>query len=151
MNESAALIARWMHQGGGLLLVGSLGFLILAAPHGQTPLRQWRRRVLGFSLAVGMLALLFGIAVFAAQLASLPQTNLRETELISRLLFDSRFGKVWLIREGLLLASSVLLSVTLALHSRPVSLPVLASAFGLACGALVAVPFAGHSATAQPA
>jgi putative copper export protein/mono/diheme cytochrome c family protein len=153
MNESAILIARWMHQGGGLLLVGSLGFLVIAAPdgqNGQTPLLQWRRRVLGFSLAVGMLALLCGGAVFAAQLVSLPQTGMREDEVVRRLLFDSRFGTVWLIREGLLLASSLLLIVTLTLSSRPVSFPVLAAALGLACGALVAVPFAGHSA-AQPA
>ena len=89
MNESTTLIMRWMHQGGGLLLVGSLGFLVLAAPHGQTPLKQWRRRVLGFSLAVGVLALLFGVAVFDAQLVSLPQTGLHENEVIRRLLFDS--------------------------------------------------------------
>jgi putative copper resistance protein D len=151
MNESASLIARWMHQGGCLLLVGSLGFLVLAASHAQTPLRQWRRRVLGFSLAVGTLALLSGIAVFAAQIVSLPQTGLPENEVIRRLLLDSRFGTVWMIRESLLLASCVLLVAALALWSRPVAFLLAAVTLGLACGALVAAPFSGHSATAEPA
>jgi putative copper resistance protein D len=151
MNDSASLIARWMHQGGCLLLVGSLGFLVLAAPHALTSLRQWRRRVLGFSLAVGTLALLSGIAVFAAQIVSLPQTGLSENEVIRRLLLDSRFGTVWMIREALLLAACVLLVTALCIWSRPVAFLLAAVTLGLACGALVAAPFSGHSATAEPA
>ncbi len=151
MNESAALIARWMHQGGCLLLVGSLGFLVLAFPHAQTPLRQWGRRVLGFSLVVGALALLSGVAVFAAQIVSLPQTGLRAEEVIRRLLLDSRFGMVWMIRESLLLACCVLLVIALAFWSRPASFLLAAVTLGLACGALAAAPFSGHSATAEPA
>ncbi len=151
MNETTSLIARWMHQGGCLLLVGSLGFLVLAAPHARTPLRQWRRRVLGFSLALGTLALVCGIAVFAAQLVSLPQIGLPGDEMIRRLLLDSRFGTVWLIRESLLLASCALLVIALAFWSRPASLLLAAVTLGLACGALAAVSYSGHSATAEPA
>src|SRR3989338_868395 len=138
MIESASLIARWTHQGRCLLLVGSLGFLLLAAPHSESPIREWRRRVLRFSRAVGTLALVTGIAVFAAQLVSLPQIGLPGNEVIRRLLFDSRFGTVWMIREVLLLASCVLLVFTLSLWSRRVSFLLLAATLGLACGALVA-------------
>lgn len=151
MSESAALIARWMHQGGCLLLVGSLGFLVLAALRAQTPLYLWRRRVLRFSLAVGTLALLSGIAVFAAQMVSLPQAGLPELEVIRRLLLESRFGTMWVIREALLLAACVLLVTALALGSRPVAIRLVATALALACGALAAVSFSGHSATAEPA
>lgn len=151
MNESVSLIARWMHQGGCLLLVGSLGFLVLASPHSRIPLRQWRRRVLGFSLAVGMLALLSGIAVFAAQIVSLPQTGLPADEMIRRLLLDSRFGTVWMIRESLLLASCVLLVIALAFWAQPASFALAAVTLGLASGALAAVSFSGHAATAEPA
>ena len=133
------------------MLVGSLGFLVLAAPHALTSLRQWRRRGWDLSLAVGTLALLSGIAVFAAQIVSLPQIGLPEDEVIRRLLLDSRFGTVWMIREALLLAACVLLVTTLALWSRPVAFLLAAITLALACGALVAAPFSGHSATAEPA
>ncbi len=147
MNEAIFLIARGLHQGGGLILTGSLGFLIFCAPRARTSPALWRR-VLVFALASGAIALLSGVLVFAAQIATLPQTGLPLDATISRLLFESRFGAVWMLREALLLAACVLLAVMLVARAQS-ALPVIV-VLALAGVALAALPWSGHSATAVP-
>jgi putative copper export protein/mono/diheme cytochrome c family protein len=145
MSEAIFLIARGLHQGGGLILLGSLGFLVFCLPRDGTSTAQ---RALGFALAGGLIALCSGALVFAAQISTLPQTGLPLDQTVSRLLFESRFGTVWMLREALLLAACALLAVTLLSGSALLAPAIVALA--LAGAASAAVPFSGHSATAEP-
>jgi putative copper export protein/mono/diheme cytochrome c family protein len=147
MNDAIFLIARWLHQGGGLILLGSLGFVIFCLPRERTETPP-HRRAQCFALAGGVIALFAGVLVFFAQIATLPQTELPLDQTIARLLFESRFGTVWILREALLLAACVLLAVIL--FARSASLPLVIAALTLAGAALAATPFSGHSATAEP-
>jgi putative copper export protein/mono/diheme cytochrome c family protein/peroxiredoxin len=147
MNEAIFLFARGLHQGGGLILLGSLGFVIFCLPR-ERGLTVQHRRALGFALAAGVIALFAGVLVFVAQIATLPQTGLPLEQNVSRLLFESRFGKVWMLREALLLAACLLLAATLLARASGTAPAMITLA--LAGVALAAAPFSGHSATAEP-
>ena len=139
MTASLALLARALHVAGMLVLFGTLVCLHLTPPG----VAQWRRRWLRVALTLGIVTLTLGIGVLAAQVAAV-ESQAPWLEVTSRVLGESRFGAVWLAREGFLLSACLLLA-----FRRTAVGPTLAL---IAAGAaLVITPLSGHSAAVEPA
>lgn len=151
MIDAAALIARFLLQGGSLLLFGALGFLLIADPASNPVLTRLRRHLTSFCAATAVLVCLAGLSVLAVQIETLPQQDATDRELLGRLLLESRFGAVWLARWGLLACAAILLGTIVFLRDSLPSAPQLITTWALVGISLALAPLSGHSVTLEPA
>ncbi len=140
MIEAAGLAARFLYTCSVFLAIGVLVVLALLRDP-AAPLAQRARAGAALALAC---ALLLAFAVLVSQALALAGTL--DTAVVARLLGDSRFGTIWLLRQGALSAACVAL---LASHRAGVR-GAQALALGAALFSLACAPWAGHSATAEP-
>lgn len=99
------LIARWVHLGAGIFLVGTFAFLLLAgrpdratAMAWERTLLQWTRRAVALLLLSGLLSLAYQATVVTGRVG-----DAMSASTIFRLVSATQFGTVWLLRHGLLL------------------------------------------------
>jgi putative copper export protein/mono/diheme cytochrome c family protein len=133
MMDPAGCALRLLHLASLFLLLGVVAVRALAHRDGTS------RADSAALSALLALALVSGVGLLAVQMASLPAVGAGSTtDTIRSLLLDSRFGTVWLLRMGLLVAAVVVLWLgrTWAPH--------LSAA--LVAASLFALPWSGHSA-----
>ncbi len=148
-----ALAIRWIHLAASLGLVGLITMTLLAGRSDRPTARQWDARV--WRLA-GWLVLLFalsGVALLAHQsaLAAGRPGAAFDPAAWRRLLFETRFGAVWLIRHAVLL---LLASLLLLRESERAPLDWMAwrvQAWMLAALAAGALAWAGHAVAVESA
>ena len=103
MIEAAGLAARFLYTCSVFLAIGVL--VVLALLRDPAALLAQRARA-GAALALAC-ALLLACAVLAGQALAVAGTL--DTATVTRLLRDSRFGTIWLLRQGALSAACVAL------------------------------------------
>jgi putative copper export protein/mono/diheme cytochrome c family protein len=146
------LAARWAHLVCELGLVGIFSACLLAGRSDRPTAALWGSRILSLARWLAVAALFTGIATFAYQVVAVSgQTDaLLDPAMWLRLLTQSRFGNVWLVRHGLL----VLLAALVLLREREESavdwtvFRLEAWALGAAAGAATA--WASHGVAAEP-
>lgn len=151
MTELAYLCARWAHHIGTLLAFGSIGLFLLANNEHDTALTTWRKSALRFIVCISAVALFSGFFVLLAQLASLPESDLPTLQVLERLLGQSRFGLVWKIREALLAGTLIFTAAAWSRVAARYRKGFILTALFCTGASLVAAPFSGHSAAAEPA
>src|SRR5262249_54145203 len=94
------LAARWAHLVCGLGLVGLFGASLLAGRSDRPTARQWASRTIRLALWLVVASLVLGVATLAHQLivASGQAGALLDPAMWRRLILQSRFGTVWLVR-----------------------------------------------------
>ena len=146
------IAARWLHLACGLGLVGLVTALLLAGRSDRPTALAWESRMLRWARALAGLLLLSGLATVAYQAAVVtgrPRAALEIVEWI-RLLGQSQFGTVWLVRHGLLLLLTALLLLREREHSTADRLAFRAEAWLLAALGAAAMAWAGHAAAVEP-
>lgn len=110
--ELAGIALRWLQLGAGLALIGSACLLLLAGPCRASAAVRWRHSVLAAARWLVVVLMLAGVGLLMLQTASV--TGRAESALswaeVSRLLENTRYGSVWLMRQGM--ALSLLLWLT---------------------------------------
>jgi putative copper resistance protein D len=151
VTEELGTALRGLHAACALLVFGTLLCLRLprADRHGghHSGTARWRRRWLQHCVGLALAAFLLGFAVLALQLLSL-ESEQSWRALAPRLLLETRFGAVWSARQGLALATVVLLALA---ASRPGASAAASLALLCAGAGLAIAPLGGHSAAAEPA
>src|SRR5262245_55639371 len=104
------LAARWAHLVCGLGLVGIFGASLLAGRSDRETARQWTARTVRLALWLVGASLVLGFATLAHQLivASGTAGALLDPAMWRRLILESRFGTVWLVRHALLVLLAAL-------------------------------------------
>lgn len=143
---------RWLHLAASLLLVGVFTASLLAGRSDRATALRWEARLLSWTRRLALLVLTAGLASLAYQSAVVtgrPGAAL-EPAVWLRLLLQSHFGTVWLVRHALLL----LLAALVLLGEREQSTADWATfrveAWLLAAAAAAAAAWAGHAAAVQP-
>ncbi len=151
-SETAPLlvVVRWLNLLALLVLVGGFFFhaVLLERSLRVVPLSEGTQGLLLVSWrqltwAALMLALLTHMAsllVEASLVSGVPLANLATSDAISRTLFDTRFGLLWIVRLVLLVALGLALGIGWRLYATRLA----ASALGV--GVLLTVSLGGHSA-----
>jgi putative copper resistance protein D len=142
MSDAVGPFLRALHAGGGLLLFGTLTLLALVAEPAEDWSRRWRRIA---ALTAGA-TLMLSAGMLALQVLSVPPAGTL-TQTVSRLLLESRFGHVWLVREALLAT----LLFALLFTANPRSALALCLPPLLAGANLAIAPLAAHAAAVEPA
>jgi putative copper export protein/mono/diheme cytochrome c family protein len=146
------LAARFAHLACGLGLLGVFGAMLLAGPSDRPTARRWTARMTGLArwLAAGVLT--SGIAVLAHQAAVVAGRANLDPAIWLRLLAESQFGTVWLVRYGLLAVLAALLLLVLRQPERSPAdfIAWRLEAWMLSAAALAAMAWAGHAAAAEP-
>jgi putative copper export protein/mono/diheme cytochrome c family protein len=146
------LAARWTHLVCGLGLVGIFSALLLAGRSDRPTADEWASCTLSLARWVALVALLSGFAVLAHQVIVVSGRNdaVLDPSIWRRLLMQSRFGTVWLVRHGLL----VLLAALVLFREREESALDWAvwrlEAWALGAAAVAAMAWAGHAAAVEP-
>ena len=141
--EVAYGIARGLHYGALLVLVGALFFAFLVWPAATT--RRWPARVLVAACLLGALSALAGLVLQGALAAGVPLDRAPSASVLEAAT-STRAGQAWGLRAG---AWAVALAVLAVLPGRPGRLG--GAAIGLPIAALVAsLPYAGHADTHSP-
>ncbi len=146
------IAARWLHLACALGLVGLVTALLLAGRSDRPTALAWESRMLGWARALAGLLLLSGLATLAYQatvVTGRPHAALEVVEWM-RLLGQSQFGTVWLVRHGLLLLLTALLLLREREHSAADRLAFRAEAWLLAALGAAAMAWAGHAAAVEP-
>jgi putative copper resistance protein D len=144
MIEVLGLGVRLAYAGASAVLFGLLMFLYGSS---AGPLAAWRTRWLRVGLAIGVLALLSGLAVLADQARSV-SGSVPRLATVATLVTDSRFGAVWTARQGLLLLALACTATAVKMRMPRAALVPAAAAAALA---LAVAPLSGHSAAEEPA
>ena len=107
------LVARFVHLSASILIVGSAAMILLAGRSDRPTALAWESRVVALTRALVWLALLAGIVVLAHQAATLESRAVAALEpaALARVALETRFGHVWLVRQGLLLLLGVFVSL----------------------------------------
>jgi putative copper resistance protein D len=147
MGLAALAAARWIHFAAVMLLFGTALFPFYALPV-RTASPQLPRAQFALRLAASI-AFLSGIAWAAASLVNISGElgSLFDPDALTAFLFETGFGKVWLLRLLLLTAVLVLLIAGPDLSSRKPAGAAIALLAGLV---LVSQAWIGHAA-ASPA
>jgi len=145
------LLARFVHLSASILIVGSAALVLLAGRSDRPTALAWESRVVALTRALIWLALGAGLAVLAHQTAILESSVVAalEPRALARVALETRFGHVWLVRQGLLLLSglvSLRLDVRRAVDWRAAR----GETAILGALALAALGAAGHSAAVEP-
>jgi putative copper resistance protein D len=99
------LAARWVHLVCGLGLVGIFSASLVAGRSDRGTACEWAAGTVSLARWLAATALLSGLATLAYQVVLVSGRNgaLLDPSVWLRLLMQSRFGTIWLIRQGLLL------------------------------------------------
>ncbi|HUM15662.1 MAG TPA: CopD family protein [Candidatus Nitrosotalea sp.] len=146
------ILARWVHLACGLGLVGLVTAMGLAGRSDRPTALAWESRMLRWARALAALLLLSGVAALAFQAAvatGRPRAALDVGEWI-RLLGQSQFGTVWLVRHGVLLLLTALLLLREREQTGADRLAFRLEAWLLAAAAAGAMAWAGHAAAVEP-
>jgi putative copper resistance protein D len=146
------LAARWAHLASCVALVGGAAILLLAGRSDRPTAQAWWERVLIWSRALAVVALMSGCAALAIQAALLESRPGAALDLVvlRRVVFDTQGGRVWLMRQGLLVLLVLFLSLRADLRSRADWLGARVEAALLASLAAVFLGFGGHAAAVEP-
>ena len=152
------VVARAIHFGSALLLFGGFVFVVLVAPAwqavelaasraGRDPARLWRR-VAWWALAAGAFSAVAWLATEASTMSGLPIVQAANSDALARVLGATVFGRVWMLRLGLLIVLAVLLALMRSASSLRAA--HLASATAAVAGAhLAGLAWFGHSAAGE--
>ncbi|HYB41083.1 MAG TPA: CopD family protein [Candidatus Methylomirabilis sp.] len=152
MTIALGLLARWAHLACGLGLLGVVGAMLLAGPSAGPTATRWMSLMSSLVRWLAGAVLLSGIATLAGQaavVAGRPGAAL-DPAIWVRLLAQSQFGTVWLVRHGLL----GLLAALAVLREREDSRLDWAAwrieSWLLAGAGMTAAAWAGHAAAVEP-
>jgi putative copper export protein/mono/diheme cytochrome c family protein len=142
--------ARWTHLACGLGLVGIFSAWLLAGRSDRPTAGRWASRTLALSRGLALGALVSGLATLAHQLivVSGRADALLDPVMWLRLLGQSHFGTVWLVRHGLLLLCAALLLFREREESGLDWTAWRLQAWALAAAAVGAIAWAGHAVAA---
>ena len=146
------LIARFVHLSACILVVGGAAVILLAGRSDRPTAVHWESRVVALTRALVWLALAAGIGVLVDQTATLESRSVAalEPSTIVRVALETRFGHVWLVRQGLLLLLAVFVMLRLDLRRATDWRAVRGETALLGALALAALGAAGHSAAVEP-
>jgi putative copper export protein/mono/diheme cytochrome c family protein/peroxiredoxin len=146
------LAARFIHLVAGLGLVGIFAATLLAGRSDRPTAVAWAARMGAFARALAGAALLAGVAVLMHQSAVVAGRAgaALEPAMPLRLLAQSQFGTVWMVRHGLLLLLLAALLLREQERSRADFLAWRAQGWALGAIALAAMAWAGHAAAVEP-
>ena len=146
------LAARWVHLAAGLSLVGGAAILLLAGRSDRPTARAWFRRVLIWSRVLALVAIASGCVSLAGQTALLEGRSaaVLDLEAVRRVVLDTQGGRVWLVRQGLLVLLLAFLSLRADVRSRADWLAARLEAALLAALAAALVGLGGHAAAVEP-
>jgi copper transport protein len=141
--EGAYGVARGLHYGALLLLVGALFFAAFVWPAGSS--RQWPVRALVVASILGALSAFAGLLLQGALAAGVALGEALSAPVLDAAT-STRAGQAWALRAG---AWAVVLAVLAILPGRPGRLggPALALPLAALVGSL---PYAGHADTHSP-
>ena len=114
------ILARWAHLALSVLLVGTAVSILLAGRSDRPTVLAWEARMLDACRALVVFAFVTGIAVLMLQTALLEGRHAAALEPVAlrRVLLETRGGRVWLVRHGLLLLLGAFLAVPLDVRRR---------------------------------
>jgi putative copper resistance protein D len=135
--DTAFAALRALHAGGTIVLFGELLFARAVLDRGIERRDAWPARVLGIAWVVATLAWVAWLVVEAAAMAGTAWSQ--ALPLVGRVLADTSFGHLWLLRAVLLLALGAWLLRSRHAHEAPSTGPLLA---GLV---LATLAWAGHA------
>jgi putative copper resistance protein D len=143
---------RWVYLASCLSLVGSAAILLLAGRSDRPTAQAWSRGVLIWSRALALLAIVSGCAVLAGQATILESRTAAalDVEVLRRVVLDTEGGRVWLVRQGLLVLLLAFLALRADLRSRADWLGARLEAALLAALAAALVVLGGHAAAVEP-
>jgi putative copper export protein/mono/diheme cytochrome c family protein len=146
------LLARFVHLGASILIVGSAFAVVLAGRSDRPTARAWESRVVRLTRVIVWLALAAGVVTLAQQAAIVEGRPAAAAEplALARVAIDTRFGLVWLARHGVLLLLVVFVSMRADLRSTPDWRAARGQTLLLGAAALGALAAAGHSAAVEP-
>ena len=146
------LLARFVHLSASILIVGSAALVLLAGRSDRPTALAWESRVVALTRALIWLALGAGVAVLAHQTAILESSVVAafEPRALARVALETRFGHVWLVRQGLLLLLGVFVSLRLDVRRALDWRAARGETALLGALALAALGAAGHSAAVEP-
>jgi putative copper resistance protein D len=148
---AVGMVVRWLQLAAGLLLIGVFTASLLAGRSDRATALRWEAALLPWMRRLVVLVLLTGLAALAYQSADVTgrARAALEPAVWLRLLFQTQFGTVWLIRHALLL----LLAAFVLLRERERSTADWAAfrleAWLLGAAAAAAAAWAGHAAAVQ--
>jgi putative copper resistance protein D len=146
------LAARWLHLASSIFLVGAAAMIVIAGPSDRPTAQRWERRVLAWARAFALAALLSGIVVVGTQTALFEgrAAAAAEPRAIARVLVDTQFGRVWIVRVGFLLLLGSFLSAPLSIVRRVDWRAARGEAALLGVAALAPLAVAGHAGAVEP-
>lgn len=100
------LVVRWLHLIAGILLTGTFTLLLLSGRPTTRVLEEWQERLLRLTRWIALILLATGLGSLGYQavvVTGISGLGALEPSGLSRLLTDTQFGVVWLLRHGLLL------------------------------------------------
>ena len=146
------VLVRFVQLGAALGLIGIFTVLLLAGRSDRATALAWEARVLSLMRWIVVALLFSGVVALAYQavVATGRAGALLEPATWLRLMLETQFGTVWMIRHGLLL----LLAGLVLLREREISaadwIAWRAEGWALATAGAVAMAWAGHAAAAEP-
>src|SRR2546422_4437537 len=114
------LAVRWTHLACSVLLVGSAMTIAIAGRSDRPTALRWEQRLLAWSRALALVALVSGLAQLGLQTALFEgrATAALEAPALARVLFETQVGRVWLVRHGVLVLLSAFLLLPLDVARR---------------------------------
>ena len=146
------LLARWVHLGASIVLVGGTALVIAAGRSDRPTALRWQARVLGLARALVLLALIASVVALAQQAASLEQRPAAALEpaALARVALETQAGIVWTVRQSLLLLLGAFLVMRADVSGRADWTASRAYALLFAGAALGLLAAAGHAAAVEP-
>ena len=146
------VLVRFVQLGAALGLIGIFTMLLLAGRSDRATALAWEARVLSLMRWLVVALLFSGVVALAYQaaVATGRAGALLEPATWLRVMLETQFGTVWMIRHGLLL----LLAGLVLLREREISaadwIAWRAEGWALATAGAAAMAWAGHAAAAEP-
>src|SRR5712692_1772999 len=146
------LAVRWAHLACSVLLVGSAMMIAIAGRSDRPTALRWEQRLLAWSRAWALVALVSGLAQLGLQTALFEgrAAALLEAPALARVLFETQVGRVWLVRHGVLVLLSAFLLLPLDVTRRADWRAARGEAVLLGAVALVPIAASGHAAAVEP-
>ena len=146
------LAVRWTHLACSVLLVGSAMMIAIAGRSDRPTALRWEQRLLAWSRALALVALVSGLAQLGLQTALFEgrATAALEAPALARVLFETQVGRVWLVRHSVLVLLSAFLLLPLDVARRADWRAARGEAVLLGAIALVPIAASGHAAAVEP-
>ena len=151
--SAIGIALRVAHLGAGLALVGIFALSLLVGRSDKPTVRAWHDRLRRITLGLAAFVLLSGLAVLGHQLTVVTghSVAILESSAWLRLLGQTQFGTVWLLRHALLLLMAALVLLREQDEERPDWLAWRLEAWLLAVLGTGAAAWAGHAVGVNPA